>query len=88
MVNVIVDVMNMVYVMMNYMNLIYIRKHISFPTICDGFTELLPININGRNETDETECEYGNVIILIHDVMDFGIVLMELMKLIVIHHHY
>ena len=36
----------------------YPRKHISFPTACDGFTELLPININGRNETDETECQY------------------------------
>ncbi|CAF3945712.1 unnamed protein product [Adineta steineri] len=36
----------------------YVRKHISFPTICDGFTELIPVNINGRNETDETECEY------------------------------
>ncbi|CAF3487162.1 unnamed protein product, partial [Rotaria sp. Silwood2] len=37
----------------------YIRKHITFPTICDGFTELAPININGPNETDETECQYG-----------------------------
>ncbi|CAF3712463.1 unnamed protein product [Adineta steineri] len=36
----------------------YIRKHISFPTICDGFTELIPVSIDGRNETDETECEY------------------------------
>ncbi|CAF3941186.1 unnamed protein product, partial [Rotaria sp. Silwood2] len=26
-------------------------------TICDGFTELLPVNIDGLNETDETECE-------------------------------
>ena len=36
----------------------YIRKHISFPTICDGFTELIPLTIDGRNETDETECDY------------------------------
>jgi hypothetical protein len=30
---------------------------ISFQTICDGFTDLIPITINGRHETDETECE-------------------------------
>ncbi|UJR12436.1 hypothetical protein I4U23_016612 [Adineta vaga] len=36
----------------------YIRKHIYFPTICDGFTELIPVLIDGRNETDETECDY------------------------------
>ncbi|CAF4020587.1 unnamed protein product, partial [Rotaria sp. Silwood1] len=35
-----------------------IRKHITFPTICDDFIELAPININGQNETDETECQY------------------------------
>ncbi|CAF3237514.1 unnamed protein product [Rotaria sp. Silwood2] len=35
----------------------YARKNISFQTICDGFTELIPITIEGRNETDETECE-------------------------------
>jgi hypothetical protein len=28
-----------------------------FQTICDGFEELLPIIINNKNETDETECE-------------------------------
>jgi hypothetical protein len=39
-------------------NLDYIKKHISFPTICDGFTELIPLTIDERNETDETECEY------------------------------
>ncbi|UJR12030.1 hypothetical protein I4U23_016208 [Adineta vaga] len=39
-------------------SLLYSRSQISFPTICDGFTELTPIIINGRNETDETECEY------------------------------
>jgi hypothetical protein len=33
------------------------RNKILFQTICDGFTELLPITINGKNETDETECE-------------------------------
>ena len=31
---------------------------ISFQTMCDGFTELLPILINGTNETDETECPH------------------------------
>ncbi|CAF0862040.1 unnamed protein product [Adineta ricciae] len=35
-----------------------IRNYISFPTICDGFTELAPVLIDGRNETDETECDY------------------------------
>ncbi|CAF4157335.1 unnamed protein product, partial [Rotaria sordida] len=29
---------------------------ISFPSICDGFRELIPIEIDGHNETDETEC--------------------------------
>ncbi|CAF4370898.1 unnamed protein product, partial [Rotaria sp. Silwood2] len=35
----------------------YARKNISFQTICDGFTELIPIIIEEQNETDETECE-------------------------------
>ncbi|CAF4353476.1 unnamed protein product [Rotaria sp. Silwood2] len=35
----------------------YVRKNISFSTICDGFIELIPITIEGQNETDETECE-------------------------------
>ncbi|CAF3755523.1 unnamed protein product [Rotaria sp. Silwood1] len=35
---------------------LYARKNISFQTICDGFTELIPIIIEGQNETDETEC--------------------------------
>ncbi|CAF1047754.1 unnamed protein product [Rotaria sordida] len=35
----------------------YARNHISFQTICDGFTELIPVTIDGRNETDETDCE-------------------------------
>ncbi|CAF4126302.1 unnamed protein product, partial [Adineta steineri] len=34
------------------------RKYISFPTICDGFTELISVEIGERNETDETECEH------------------------------
>ncbi|CAF1355312.1 unnamed protein product [Adineta steineri] len=33
------------------------RNHISFSTICDGFIELIPVEIDERNETDETECE-------------------------------
>ncbi|UJR12844.1 hypothetical protein I4U23_017018 [Adineta vaga] len=33
------------------------KEHIFFQTICDGFIELKPIIINGRQETDETECE-------------------------------
>ncbi|CAF1033075.1 unnamed protein product [Adineta steineri] len=34
------------------------QKHISFQTICDGRTDLLPVLIDGRNETDETQCHY------------------------------
>ncbi|CAF0960838.1 unnamed protein product, partial [Rotaria sordida] len=33
-----------------------IEKHIYFQTICDGITELLPVLIDGKNETDETQC--------------------------------
>ncbi|CAF4187063.1 unnamed protein product [Rotaria sordida] len=40
------------------LNNLYIRKHVSFTTICDGCTELIPVTINGRYKTDETECEY------------------------------
>ncbi|UJR07191.1 hypothetical protein I4U23_011479 [Adineta vaga] len=40
------------------MKLEYAKTHISFQTICDGFTELIPIKINERYETDETECEH------------------------------
>jgi hypothetical protein len=36
----------------------YIINHISFPTICDGFTELKSVHIEGKNETDETGCEH------------------------------
>jgi hypothetical protein len=41
----------------NFSDIDYFRKYISFSTICDGFTELIPVLIDGRNETDETECE-------------------------------
>ena len=34
----------------------YIRRHISFQTICDRFQELAPIYIHGQNQTDETQC--------------------------------
>ena len=34
-----------------------VRKIITFSTICDGFSELSPIIIDGMNHTDETECE-------------------------------
>ncbi|CAF2656472.1 unnamed protein product [Rotaria sp. Silwood2] len=37
-----------------YLNFQYVRKNISFQTICYGFTELLPITVEER---DETECE-------------------------------
>ncbi|CAF2799328.1 unnamed protein product [Rotaria sp. Silwood2] len=36
----------------------YAISHISFQTICDGFVEFWPVNIDGRNETDETECKW------------------------------
>ncbi|CAF1503122.1 unnamed protein product [Adineta ricciae] len=32
-------------------------RTISFQTLCDGFETLYPIEINGQNHTDETECE-------------------------------
>ena len=35
-----------------------LETSISFQTICDGYTELLPIMIDGKNVTDETECIY------------------------------
>ena len=34
------------------------KTRISFETMCDGFTELLPILIDEKNETDETECSH------------------------------
>ncbi|CAF0926861.1 unnamed protein product [Adineta steineri] len=36
----------------------HIKNHISFSTICDGFIELISVEIDQRNETDETECDY------------------------------
>ncbi|CAF1516605.1 unnamed protein product [Adineta ricciae] len=33
-------------------------RRVYFPTLCDGHEELTPIVIDGRNETDETECEH------------------------------
>lgn len=33
------------------------QSRVMFPTICDGFQDLQPILIDGRNETDETDCE-------------------------------
>ncbi|CAF4253811.1 unnamed protein product [Rotaria sp. Silwood2] len=33
------------------------RRQITFSTICDGLVDLLPIVINGQNQTDETDCE-------------------------------
>ncbi|CAF4045214.1 unnamed protein product [Rotaria sordida] len=40
---------------------IRLQKHISFQIICDGFTELLPININGRNETEREQWPCNNI---------------------------
>ena len=34
------------------------KHHIYFPYICDGKTELIPVLINDRNETDETDCDH------------------------------
>ena len=34
------------------------ETHINFQIICDGIVDLAPILIDGRNETDETECEH------------------------------
>ena len=36
----------------------YIKKHISFQTICDSYTELLPIILDERAHTDETDCDF------------------------------
>ncbi|CAF1538846.1 unnamed protein product [Adineta ricciae] len=35
----------------------YLQYHITIQHICDGIQHLIPIEINGRNETDETECD-------------------------------
>jgi len=41
-----------------YLDPISNQNIIVFQDICDGYTDLLPILINNKNETDETECEY------------------------------
>ena len=33
-----------------------VKKRVAFQTICDGFVELTPIEIDGQIHTDETEC--------------------------------
>jgi len=38
----------------------YIRDYIRFKYICDGILDMLPINIDGKNMTDETDCEQWN----------------------------
>ena len=35
----------------------YVESHISFQTMCDGFTELAPVMVDGRPMTDETDCQ-------------------------------
>ena len=35
------------------------RKHrIPFPTLCNRYTDMKPMMINGREQSDETDCEY------------------------------
>ena len=34
------------------------KTKVSIQTMCDSFTELLPVLIDGKNETDETECSH------------------------------
>ena len=31
---------------------------IPFPKLCNGFTDMTPVNIDGREQSDETDCEY------------------------------
>ncbi|CAF1103589.1 unnamed protein product [Rotaria sp. Silwood1] len=38
----------------------YAQTHILFQTICDGYTELIPITINGLNETECEQWQYNN----------------------------
>ena len=38
-------------------DVIHTQNNIGFQYVCDGFVDLLPKLIDGRNETDETECE-------------------------------
>jgi hypothetical protein len=40
-----------------HLYILYLHQNIIFQHICDGFVDLYPIMIEGRNETDETECE-------------------------------
>ena len=47
------------------------RSKILFQTVCDGFTELFPVTIDGRNETDETECEQWPKRNAIHSLQRF-----------------
>ncbi|CAF1509476.1 unnamed protein product [Adineta steineri] len=35
----------------------HLQNHIIIQYVCDGIQHFLPIEINGRNETDETECD-------------------------------
>jgi len=35
----------------------YFRGNVLFPNVCDGFIDILPVTIEGRNEIDETECQ-------------------------------
>ena len=37
---------------------VFAKTSISFQMLCDGFTHLLPMLIDGQNETDETGCEF------------------------------
>jgi hypothetical protein len=46
----------------------YIRRNISFQTICDGFIELIPVNIDGRNETECEQWECNNIYTHCNDV--------------------
>ena len=41
-----------------YLDSISNQNIIVFQEICDGYTDLLPLLINNKNETDETECEH------------------------------
>ena len=36
----------------------YIKSNVFFQYICDGYTDMLPIRINGQYETDETNCQH------------------------------
>ncbi|CAF1454137.1 unnamed protein product [Rotaria sp. Silwood1] len=41
----------------------YVRKNISFQTICDEFTEPIPITIEGQNETECEQWSCNNIYI-------------------------